>query len=174
MQRAIALSRRRLTPIPTRAPARCPCSYSINIRSLARLTGSTSAIRMGNVLEYREPLPDDCPPPDAEELVEPRIVYRLVRNNPPGLDDFRSFRALNPDRELRNVTECQMRGVSVFINLKGVDAVRQRRNLRRTLICAVVLDKGAGRILLTNPETSHCAWWPLADYDILANCQVIE
>ena len=89
---------------------------------------------MGNALEYREPLPADCPPADAVEIVVPRIVYRFVRNNPPSLDDFRSFRALNPDRELRNVTECQMRGVSVFVNLEGVGAVRQRRNLRRTLI----------------------------------------
>ena len=129
---------------------------------------------MGIALEYLEPLPDDCPPDDADEIVEPRIVYRLVRIDTPSLDDFRSFRALNPDRELRNVTECQMRGVSVFMNLKGVDSVRQRRNLRGMLICEVALDKGAGRILLTNPETSHCAWWPLAGFDILANCRVIE
>ena len=34
-------------------------------------------------MNYREPLPEDCPPDDAEEITAHRAVYRLVRNNPP-------------------------------------------------------------------------------------------
>ena len=41
-------------------------------------------------MTYREPLPEGCPPDDAEEITTPRIVYRLVRSNPPTDDDFRS------------------------------------------------------------------------------------
>ena len=50
---------------------------------------------------------------------------------------------------------------------------REQRNLRRMLVCRVVLDKGAGRILKTGSE-AHYTWWPLADYDILANCRMVE
>ena len=31
-------------------------------------------------MPYREPLPDDCPPDDTEEIDAPRVVYHLVRN----------------------------------------------------------------------------------------------
>ena len=66
---------------------------------------------------YRELLPDDCPPDDAEKIDAARFVYRLVRNNPPTDDDFLSQRAERPDQIFRDVTECQARGLSVFTNL---------------------------------------------------------
>ena len=47
-------------------------------------------------MSYREPLPEGCPPDAAEEITAPREVFRLVRNNPPVLDDFRSQRAEKP------------------------------------------------------------------------------
>ena len=34
-------------------------------------------------MNYREPLPEGCPPVVAEEIVAPREVFRLVRCNPP-------------------------------------------------------------------------------------------
>ena len=125
-------------------------------------------------MEYLESLLDldDCPPDDAEEIVAPRIVYRLVRSDPPSLDDFRSQRYLDPNGEW-DVTECEARGVSVFINRRGANKRRRGRNLIGTLLCEVVLDKGAGRIHQKNPKSAHCTWWPLANYDILANCRVI-
>ena len=119
-------------------------------------------------------MPPDCPPADAVEIVEPRIVYRLVRIDPPSLDDFRSQRAENPGAAFRGVTECQARGVSVFLDIEDVDNRRERPHLSDRLICEVVLDEGAGRILQPNPNKSHCTWWPLADYNILAKCRVVE
>ena len=41
-------------------------------------------------MNHREPLPEDCPPGEAEEISVPLTVYRLVRNDPPTDDDFRS------------------------------------------------------------------------------------
>ena len=41
-------------------------------------------------MNHREPLPEDCPPGEAEEISVPFTVYRLVRNDPPTDDDFRS------------------------------------------------------------------------------------
>ena len=141
----------------------------------AGLTKGALAIRIVNDLKYLEPLPDGCPPDDAEEIVEPRIVYRLVRSAPPSRDDFRSLRSLNPGLVYEDAdTECRANGVSVFIDLEFAHRRRrERRNLRGMLICEVVLDKGAGRIQQPNLKSAHCTWWPLADYDILANCQVI-
>ena len=64
-------------------------------------------------MTYRESLPENCPPDTADEITSPRLVYRLVRNNPPTDDDFRSQRAEQPDRVFRNISECQARGLSV-------------------------------------------------------------
>ena len=36
-------------------------------------------------MNYREPLPEGCPPEVAEEIVAPREVFRLVRCNPPSM-----------------------------------------------------------------------------------------
>ena len=123
-------------------------------------------------MTYREPLPEGCPPDDAEEITEPRVVYRLARNNTPTGDDFRSQRAERPDRVFRDVTECQARGVSVFANLEVAEELSTRGSLQGRAVCRVVLALGAGRILPTGGR-SHHTWWPLADYDILANCQVV-
>ena len=123
-------------------------------------------------MTYREPLPEDCPPDDAEEITAPRVVYRLVRSNPPTDGDFRSQRAENPDRVFRGVTECQARGVSVFADFDVAEELSTGGRLKGTEVCRVALERGAGRILTTG-RYSHCTWWPLAGYDILANCQVI-
>ena len=130
---------------------------------------------MGDAVEYREPLPPGCPPDDAVEIVESRIVYRLVRIYPPSLDDFRSYAALNPDKKYNDSTKkCQAHGVSVYRNPRAAAKSRERySNLKGTLICKVVLVEGAGRIKRTGSRT-HYTWWPLADYDIIANCQAIE
>ena len=123
-------------------------------------------------MPYREPLPDDCPPDTAEEIDAPRVVYRLVRNNPPTNDDFRSQRAERPDRIFRDVTECQARGLSVFASRNVAEQLSTRGSLQRTAVCQVTLAPGAGRIQPTG-RRSHHTWWPLADYDILANSQVV-
>ena len=74
----------------------------------------TSAVRTNTLepteitpMNYREPLPEGCPPDDAEEITAPRVVYRLVRNDPPTSYDFRSQRAESPRRVFRRVSECQ-------------------------------------------------------------------
>lgn len=117
---------------------------------------------------YREPLPEDCPPATAAEITEPRIVYRLVRHNPPVDADFRSQRAENPQRHFR-IPECRVRGLSVFSDYRVAVSWSKSRNLRGTQVCRVTLDRGAGRIEKTG-SPAHYTWWPLADYDILANC----
>ena len=123
-------------------------------------------------MTYREPLPLDCPPDEAEEITSPRIVYRLVRNIPPANDDFRSQRAEKPTAQF-NVSECRARGVSVFTNLSDAERQTRRRNLRHLISCRVTLTAGAGRIKKTG-GSSHYTWWPYDRYDVLAHCQLVH
>ena len=123
-------------------------------------------------MNYREPLPEDCPPETAEEITEPRLVYRLVRNNPPTDADFRSQRAEKPYLELRNITECQARGLSVFANRTDAERRSKSGQLLGTMVCEVTLSQGAGRIAKTGSR-SHHTWWPLADFAITPNSRVV-
>ena len=124
---------------------------------------------------YREPLPADCPPPEAEEIIRPRLVFRLVQSDPPADRDFQSQRALNPERPYRRVTECQARGLSVFSDRRDAEARLKRRNLRGMRLCQVFLSAGAGYIQQTGDHSpTHYTWWPLAEFNILPNCQVVS
>ena len=124
-------------------------------------------------MTYREPLPEDCPPDDAWEITGHRAVYRLVRNNPPTDDDFRSQRAENPHRVFHRVTECQSRGLSVFADQRDAERQTEISRLKELAVCRVDLFAGAGRIQKTG-GSSHYTWWPYADYDILTNCRMVS
>lgn len=121
---------------------------------------------------YREPLPEDCPPATATEITEPRIVYRLVRHHPPVDADFRSQRAEHPQLVLKNITECQARGLSVFADRADAETRTRSGRLLGTMVCEVTISRGAGRIVQTG-RSSHHTWWPLADFDILQNSRVV-
>ena len=121
-------------------------------------------------MNYREPLPEGCPPDTAEEIAAPREVFRLVRSSPPTVDDFRSQRAEKPDAAFQ-VTECQARGLSVFAERRDSEKALKLPTLRGRLICRLRLETGAGRIQQIG-RPSHHTWWPLAAFDILAHCGV--
>lgn len=121
-------------------------------------------------MNFCEPLPEGCPPDGADEIAARRDVFRLVRKNPAGLDDFRSQRAEQPEAKFPNVTECQARGLSVFAERGDSEKAKKLPKLRERLICRVRLEAGAGHILQTG-RPSHHTWWPLADFDIIAHCE---
>ena len=122
---------------------------------------------------YREELPHDCPPHDAAEIVNETICYRLVNNEPPTDDDFRSQRALEPNRDF-GVSECRARGLSVFLQAADATRIAQRsRNLRGARLARLTLNQGAGYIKQTGSR-SHNTWWPYAAFDILANCEAMQ
>ena len=121
---------------------------------------------------YREILPADCPPAAAEEIVSPRIVYRLVDGDPPADADFDSWRGKNPEAQPRTASECQARGLSVFSRSRDVRNLIELSSAKEARICQVTLGRGAGRIQKTGGR-SHYTWWPRADFDILARCPVM-
>lgn len=122
-------------------------------------------------VEYREPLPAGCPPDAAREIIEPRSFFRLVRDNPPTDDDFRSQRAEKPFHTFPGISECQARGLSVFARREDSSRALLLPSPRGRWICCVKLGPGAGSIQQTG-RRSHHTWWPLAPFDILGRCTV--
>jgi hypothetical protein len=121
-------------------------------------------------MRYREPLPADCPPDEAAEIAAERIVFRLVRGNPPALADFRSQRAERPTAAFR-IPECLLRGLSVFAERADCERTRKLPRFRGSSVCRVRLGMGAGRIQQTF-QPSHHTWWPFAEFDILTYCNL--
>ena len=120
-------------------------------------------------MRYREPLPQGCPPDAAEEVSTMWRVFRLVRTNSPTDIDFRSQRAEKPSYRFCGVTECQVRGLSVFAARQDAERALRLPKLRRCLLCRVQLEAGAGHIQQTGRPSYH-TWWPLAEFNILARC----
>ena len=120
---------------------------------------------------FREPLPDECPPDDAEEISDTLIVYRLVKKETPTDRDFASERELRPTHRF-SADECHARGVSVFMRRKDLARIMKMRRHREKWICLVVLSQGAGYIQRKG-QGSHHTWWPLAEYDILGSSKVL-
>ena len=124
-------------------------------------------------MTYRESLPDGCPPEEAEDVSEPRVVFRLVRNDPPADDDFRSQRAERPNHRFRDATECRVRGLSVHGDIRDSAKTMKLPAQKGKHVCRVDLDAGAGSIQKTG-RASHHTWWPLAGFDIIANCSLVQ
>ena len=120
---------------------------------------------------YKEQLPEGCPPDTAKYITETQEFFRLVVTNPPTDDDFRSQRSENPSQKFNNVSECQACGLSVSAEKQYLQRLLKLSKFRESLICRVTLELGAGFIQKTGRD-SHHTWWPFADFDILAHCEV--
>lgn len=124
---------------------------------------------------YREQLPEGCPLSTAEEVAAARVVYRLVRTDPPTDRDFASLHIVNPHRRRSRdpKVECRARGLSVWSSPEAAAKNRDLPGLSNRMICAVRLAPGAGRIE-RNGVPGHHTWWPLAAFEILSECSVLE
>ena len=120
-------------------------------------------------MPYRDPLPPDCPPAEAEEIAERRTVYHFVRHLPPTPQDFRSQRQRRPQADRSASDECIAAGLSVFADPVEMADMQRRGYFTRRIICRVELGPGAGAILKTRGG-SHYTWWPAAKWDIPSRC----
>jgi hypothetical protein len=124
-------------------------------------------------LIFRDKLPSECPPSDAEEICASREVFRAVVSFPPTSNDFLSQRQENPERVFNGVSECNARGLSVFAEQRDCARALKLPRLRGRKLCKVRLEAGAGKIQQTfNP--SHHTWWPFASFDILSHCEEVS
>ena len=127
-------------------------------------------------MRFREPLPEDCPPSEADKITTLRHVYRLVRANPPECDDFDSLAAARADsgddpHQYDADKGCHARGLSVYTEREDALRRRRQRRFRDHKLCRVLLHAGAGYIKPFG-QRSHHTWWPRKDFNILSVCEV--
>jgi len=124
-------------------------------------------------MDFLETLPPGCPPPEAKEINSESFVYRLVKNNPPTMQDFQSLRSRRPAGNFGIMSECHARGLSVWANAESCENARRLTALRTIPVCRIGLSEGAGYIQETF-QLNHRTWWPLKAFDILDNCEMVQ
>lgn len=129
---------------------------------------------MSEEVSFREDLPEGCPPYDAISVKDGTVLYRLVSSNPPTDADFDSWRAQNPRTPCPGgLCECRARGVSVHDDVQVSEKLKKLSKFRGSEVAKLVLAGDAGKIKKTGGK-AHYDWWPFADYDIIAVCEVVS
>ena len=118
---------------------------------------------------FLETLPSDCPPQAAEGIDRPMVVYRLVTSDPPTMEDFRSKNDKNPNNPFV-ADKCKASGLSVFEKKSDVKKKMRRRDSK---IWRFTLQNGDG-IIIRDKKSSHCTWWPYANWNKLRDGQVVS
>lgn len=108
-------------------------------------------------MEWPDFYPENCPPTEAESASG--TVYRLVRNNPPQAEDFKStweeFPGRFPEPTIKNS------GVSIYTDPQDIERLKNRiRQLRDRKTAEGELNPALGFIQQTEgKEKSHYTWW---------------
>jgi len=124
--------------------------------------------------EWAEPLPKNCPPPEA---YKPHfaLFYRFVATSPPSANDFLSYCALHPQKEFRD-KECQARALSLVDDkAEAFNRVRKLPVLKGKKVASIVLPPESGLILMTGkPHRHHFSWWLRAGFDPVPICCIVS
>ena len=130
---------------------------------------------MPQALNYRNVLPVGCPPADAEELAEARIMYYLVTAYPPTDSDFVPLAMRRDVSDYSAAEACCAHGLSVFKTQRQCELGPGRLlSFRDHVVCGLLLDPGAGKIKRTGKSRGHHTLWPYTDFDIIACCEPVE
>ena len=119
--------------------------------------------------DWVEPLPEGCPPAEAYSP-NSGTFYRLVESVPPTVNDFYSFRWLNPNAPLRR-SECVERACSLRSTLKSAENLRGLPRLRGKQIAEIVLPPESGLIQRTG-QHHHVSWWWAQGFDPVSHCRM--
>ena len=127
-------------------------------------------------MQYREPLPPDCPPTSAQEITEQTVRYRLLETTTPRAEDFDSYVKRNGQINMRTRrTPCEQNGVSLFASAETAQNMMKshlNRNQRWLAIGELSILAGAGKLNPIEPN-GHQTWWPSQAFDPVANCKVM-
>ena len=113
-------------------------------------------------MRFRDEFPEDCPPPEASEIREPIIVYRLTAKFPVTPRDFQSRWQRDPaPAQFPGARECLAKGLSVFSNLEDAQLALGHRSSGGYVV-EIELREGMGAVMQTPSGTydSHITWWP--------------
>jgi len=129
-----------------------------------------------NQMQYREPLPPDCPPPSARTITEQTVRYRLLEGMTPTERDFDSYVKRNGRVNQRTRrTPCEQNGVSLFESLEAARKLMAsdlNKDRRWQAIGELTIPAGAGKLNPVEPD-GHQTWWPSQAFDPVGNCKVI-
>ena len=120
--------------------------------------------------EWAEPLPEDCPPPEAWEPNND-VFYRLIRGQSPTVDDFFSYRKLQPDKYF-SVGECQARSLSILDDVDKAQMMAKLPVHRNKRVMKLALPAECGVVLQTG-KPSHHSWWLKAAFDPVSICEPV-
>lgn len=114
-------------------------------------------------MDFLENLPSDCPPAAAEELTAEMVVFRIVSNRPPVVEDFFSQRRERPHARF-HLPECLVCGASVFANADTPTKNLKLPKFRGKRVAKVKLTSGSGYIKNTL-GAYHYTFWPFRAFD---------
>ena len=127
-------------------------------------------------MQYREPLPSDCPPSGAREITEQVVRYRLLMKSSPAQEDFDSYVKIKggPNPKVRR-TPCEQNGLSLYTSLPAAQKQMTghfNKDGRWQSIGELTIRAGAGKF---NPVEAdgHQTWWPSIDFNPVPSCKVI-
>lgn len=109
---------------------------------------------------HSEDFPEECPPDDATEVEEERVL-RLVRNTPPTIEDFVPLVIERPGRNFGNLL-CQACGLSIYKNLEDVHRLQRRVGGHRDKPIAagrIVPELGVVKPTPNRHADTHTTWW---------------
>ena len=127
--------------------------------------------------------PPNCPPGAA--LPADGVFYRIIKSNPPGLDDFLPLYHLNrglAERRMgRGANRCETMGLSIYAELSDAEKAADQFSSIGDWIAGLTLTPVAGKILPTpryhpaTPENgdSHHTWWKNENYDPIPNTTMV-
>lgn len=118
---------------------------------------------------WPDDLPSGCPPSDAQSAEG--AFYRLVKNDPPSLDDFRRPRDLPRKRPILPEELCAYSAISLFGTIEDIQLARQYiPGFRKKKVALGELTPHMG-VVLNSPQLlalatsdkvaleSHTDWW---------------
>ncbi|WCL82281.1 hypothetical protein PPO43_04085 [Saprospira sp. CCB-QB6] len=108
-------------------------------------------------MSYKEKLPEDCPPPDAN-AVNGKTFYRLGHSSSIVEKDFFSHRKLFPNKKF-NTTECIACSLSVFSEKFRCDNLKKLPAHKKKVVFSVELFPKDGLIKQTGRYKEHHSWW---------------
>lgn len=111
---------------------------------------------------WLEELPENCPPPDAEQPSS-FFCFRLASKNPPDEPDYFSLRKIYPEKKF-HADECRARSLSIFNDKTECENIKKLSAHREEYIVSLRLFPGCGLIKKTGKARAHYSWWVLKDF----------
>lgn len=135
---------------------------------IRRYSARMDARKLSNKEYCGHPLPDTCPPDEADELAEGTIVYRLVTASKPGPEDFRPCKDEPNKKRPPICDECRWASYSIFhentARHRLVDITKLPKNKHLKYVAKVEIGLDSGVALAWPRDAQHYSFWMYKDF----------